>query len=241
MTSCKQLDLLPICCSFCNQKFCKSHFQPFQHSCSSQQLGKEITKSPHDTHSEMHICSLSTCNTNELISMPCPHCSLHFCLQHRHQVDHQCEKLEKKQDHMPQTASLIKQIQDKNLGKKFSQGVKSDKLAAKVQLMKLKQNSKGVNELPAEERVYFSVQKPLCEAKESVFVSKFWSIGKSIDFISSSLKIPNSNNLAGKPQLNLFDSAGHCFSEKKDTLIKELLECERIFNGQTIVLKYVEQ
>lgn len=238
MAMCQQLDLLPIRCSYCQKHFCKAHFQPFDHSCSSyHDLSSKLLETPSP---EMHICSLSNCSAKELICMSCSFCDLHFCLQHRHQVDHQCSKLEKPVEKMVQTAELVKQIQLKNMGKKTCRGVKSEKLAAKVQLMKLKQNSTGVNELPAEERVYFSVQTTL-QVQVAVFVSKFWSMGKCIDYIASASKTANFNNIAGKPHLNLFSPAGDCLSENKDVTIAELIDEETLFNGQTVVMKYVDQ
>ncbi|KAK4012076.1 hypothetical protein OUZ56_021176 [Daphnia magna] len=185
MAMCQQLDLLPIRCSYCQKHFCKAHFQPFDHSCSSyHDSSSKLLETPSP---EMHICSLSNCSAKELICMSCSFCDLHFCLQHRHQVDHQCSKLEKPVEKMVQTAELVKQIQLKNMGKKTCRGVKSEKLAAKVQLMKLKQNS------------------------------------------------------TGKPHLNLFSPAGDCLSENKDVTIAELIDEEALFNGQTVVMKYVDQ
>ena len=238
VSSCQQLDLLPISCSYCSQKFCKTHFQPFDHLCPSQ--AQSLPRTSNEISTELHSCSLADCSTKELVQMPCSHCKLHFCLQHHHQVDHQCLKLQKPQEKMVQTAALIKQIQIKNSGKKACQGVKSEKLAAKVQLMKLKQQSKGVDELPAEERIYFAVHTP-SDKHEAVFVSKFWSVGKCIDYIASACQIANFNNVAGKPHLNLFTSSGMCLSENKDLLISQMIDDEVIFNGQTINLKYVGQ
>lgn len=243
MTSCQQLDLLPICCSYCNQHFCKTHFQPSDHSCAPHhQLEVEALSRNKNSVVEMHGCSLPDCSAKELVQMPCTHCTLHFCLQHRHQVDHQCSKLEKSQKRMVQTAALVKQIQNKNSGKKISQGVKSDKLAAKVQLMKLKQNSRGTSELPVDERVYFLVHIPdVHEETFAIFVSKCWSVGKSIDYIATASNTTNYNNIAGKPHLNLFTSSGTCLSEQKEVLVSELIAKEIIFNGQTIFMKYIEQ
>lgn len=237
MSVCQQLDLLPICCHYCQQSFCKEHFQPFNHSCSSYQGSFPKTSETVGLH-KMHVCTLPNCSTKELMYMPCPFCDLHFCLQHRHQVDHNCSKLEKPVEKMAQTAELVRQIQMKNLGKKSCRGVKSEKLSAKVQLMKLKQNSVGVGELPAEERVYFLVKTPL-QVEMAVFVSAFWSVGKCIDYIASAGKITNFNNVTGKPHLNLFSPSGDCLSENKDLIISGMIENEIIFNGQTIVLKYV--
>lgn len=241
MASCQQLDLLPICCNFCKNHFCKTHFQPFDHSCPSESVQEALaTNFDKNPNMALHICSLSNCSVKELVCMPCSHCQLHFCLHHRHQIDHQCLKLEKIQEKMVQTAALVKQITEKTSGKKVSQGVKSEKLASKVQLMKLKQHSKGINELPSEERVYFLVHSPLNEDTVAVFVSKCWSVGKSIDYIASVGNIKNCNNFAGKPHLNLFTCAGLCLSDKKDILISELIEKEIVFNGQTVYMKYIE-
>jgi hypothetical protein len=170
--------------------------------------------------------------------MQCPFCDLHFCLQHRHQVDHDCSKLEKPVEKMVQTAEIVRQIQMRNIGKKSCKGVKSEKLSAKVQLMKLKQNSIGIGELPAEERVYFLVGTPL-QIEIAVFVSAFWSVGKCIDYIASASKITNFNNVTGKPHLNLFTLSGDCLSDDMDLQINQMIDKEIIFNGQTIMLKYV--
>lgn len=236
MADCQQLDFLPISCAHCNLVFCREHFQPFVHSCPHEPTAQ---KNVGESASEVYMCSLPNCSLKELIQMPCTHCMLHFCLQHRHQVDHQCTKLEAPKETMVQTAELVKQIQMKHSGKKSSQGAKSEKLAAKVQLMKLKQNSVGEKQLPADERVYFSVQTPTQVA--SVFVSKLWSLGKCIDFIASATGISNFNNVAGKPHLNLFTASGDLLSERKDALLSELFDKEMVFNGQSVVLKYVDQ
>lgn len=140
---------------------------------------------------------------------------------------------------MKQTAAVVKEIVEKNAEKKqVKQGAKSDKLAAKVQLMKLKQSAKGISELPAEERIYFLVKTP-SDKDTAVYVSKFWSVGKSIDYMATVANVPNYNNIYGKPKLNLFTHSGVCLSEQKDVILKDMIEKETIFNGQSIALKYV--
>ncbi len=231
VNDCLQLDFLPIACSSCKIIFCKDHFLPFQHSCSA--CPDQVVIQPGPAVESLPVCSLATCRATELVEMLCSHCRLHFCLKHRHQVDHQCTHLVLPQEKMVQTAALVKQIQLKNAEKPAPrQGAKSAQLAAKVQLMKLKQSSKGLAELPAEERVYFLVQLPLDRKPEAVFVSKMWSVGKSIDYISEACKIPNENNKAGRPHLTL------SISSKNDVLLKDLLDQQLLFNGQTVSLKY---
>ena len=142
---------------------------------------------------------------------------------------------------MVKTAELVGQIVAKNRERvQGRQGVKSEKLAAKVQLMKLKQNCRGLNELPAEERVYFLVKLPLNKKDEPVFVSHLWSVGKCIDHIAAACQVPNHNSVTWKPQLNLFVGSDSCVSDRKDVAVKELIEQDILFNGQSIWLKYVD-
>ena len=241
MNDCHQLDFLPITCSHCSQTFCKIHSLPFDHSCV---VYKDTTVSTHTENQneiQAHMCSLPTCCSKELVPMLCPHCKLHFCLQHRHQVDHQCSKYEKPKEIMPETSKLVDEIVAKNQEKKpIRQGAKSEKLAAKVQLMKLKQNSKGLKELPVPERAYFLVKLPLGKKDEALFVSNLWSIGKCIDNIASLCQVPNHNNNSSKPQLNLYTSSDNCVSNRKDVSVKSLMENETLFNGQSLWLKYEE-
>lgn len=239
VTDCGQLDFLPVGCSACGATFCKDHYLPFQHSCPASSLPQRPDGGSQDSQPPpLPVCALTSCRTKELVEMLCPHCQLHFCLQHRHQVDHNCVHYAPPQERMVQTAALVQQIQEKAANKKPTrQGVKSDQLAAKVQLMKLKQKSKGLTELPAQERVYFLVELPLeGKAPEAVFVSSTWSIGKCVDYIASLCRIPNYNNQAGRPHLTLGS-----FSDRMDVILKDLLDGQLLYNGQTISLHYIEK
>jgi len=142
---------------------------------------------------------------------------------------------------MVKTSELVSQIVAKTLEKKpVRQGVKSAQLAAKVQLMKLKQNSKGLKQLPIGERAYFLIKLPLEKKDEAVYVSHLWSVGKCIDSIASLCEVPNNNNNSVKPQLNLYSSPDSCVSNRKDVSIKNLFENETLYNGQSLWLKYDE-
>ena len=241
MEDCQQLDFLPIKCSYCIKTFCKTHSLPFDHGCTEYDNINTSISNKNSDEIRAHTCSLPTCCMKELVPILCPHCELHFCLQHRHQTDHQCPKYEKPKEIMPETSKLVGEIVAKNQDKKpIRQGVKSEKLAAKVQLMKLKQNSKGLKQLPITERAYFLIKLPLEKKDEAVFVSNIWSIGKCIDNIASLCQIPNHNNNSAKPQLNLYTSSDNCVSSKKDVSVKSLIDNEVLFNGQSLWLKYVE-
>lgn len=239
--ACNLLDYLPIKCSYCNQNFCKEHFFPLKHSCTPyQDLMDSLVLSTHTITS--YPCKFGTCVKSELVPVICELCQLQVCLEHRHKPDHLCPKFSKPAERMVQTTLLVEKILEKNASKKKPgpQGAKSDKLAAKVQLMKLKQNSEGSKELPDDERVYFLVNLSEKKTSKGVFFSKHWSIGKCIDTLATIFKLSNFNNQPFKPQLNLFNSGDECISLRKDAALKDLLGSETLFNGQTIDLRYVE-
>jgi len=166
---CNTLDFLPFSCSYCHSIFCKTHFLPESHKCLAYQqnsAGGIGTRVPVPTYS----CSLAGCSKRELVPVVCPHCTSQFCLDHRHQPDHNCSKWEKPKERMVQTQSLIEGIvaRTKANPQPRGQGPKSEKLAAKVQLMKLKQNSKGLKELPTEERLHLLVKLPNSQVPEFI-------------------------------------------------------------------------
>ena len=143
---------------------------------------------------------------------------------------------------MQQTKQHVQDILNKpnNDHKASTKGRKSKAMAAKVALMKIKQKAVGDKGLPDSERVYMNIIVP--EKYKSlikpVFVSKQWSVGKSIDDIASRLKLENRNNDTTAEKLKLLDP------ETKDAFlferaVSELLSEESLFNGGTLLLEYV--
>ena len=235
---CGRLDFLPVFCSSCQQDFCKEHYLPDDHKCPSYPRNADRSAAAIPSYQ----CSI--CCKKELVPILCRQCQVQVCLDHRHQPNHHCIKWEEPKERMVETKKVVDQIVEKNASKRFigARGAKSDKLAAKVQLMKLKQRSQGLKELPAEERIYFMVEGISNGGKtgEGVFVSKLWSVGKCIDVMASLCHLANHNNVSGKPQLNMFNSAESCLSERKDEILSNLIDQEVIFNGQSVWLKYVQ-
>ncbi|KAH0504725.1 AN1-type zinc finger protein 1 [Microtus ochrogaster] len=132
------------------------HSQTF----SSVNIIKERPKT--DEH-KPYPCSFKDCTEVELVAVVCPYCEKNFCLRHRHQSDHGCEKLETPQPRMSATQKLVKDIIDSKSGGTVSKGRKGAKTsgtAAKVALMKLKMHADGDKSLPQRDSGVVAVAAP---------------------------------------------------------------------------------
>ncbi|CAH1779522.1 unnamed protein product [Owenia fusiformis] len=161
-TSCQQLDFLPFECNSCHRVFCKFHRSTESHKCSLECAPKPKVEYTGD---KGHPCFMPDCTNRELIPVICEQCKNNYCLSHRHQQDHNCDKLEKISDvqKMPQTAAHVQNILDKRKDQPSpskGRGRKSKKTESKVQLMKMKMNAVGDKGLPPDERIYFRVLLP---------------------------------------------------------------------------------
>lgn len=241
VSSCKQLDFLPIKCHFCSALFCKDHFPPQYHDCSGD-YNKVLDKRPGG--GPVHYpCELEGCKNGELAPVICPACTKNFCLAHRHQVDHNCPSYEPPVNPMAEAAAKVQKITERldSADSKKGQGRKSDKLAAKVQLMKLKQKSVGQGDLPQDERLYFLALLPKAHSvtTQAVYVSHHWSIGKAIDTIATLSKVPNRNNMTGADKLVLFRASDGSHLGSMDLTLKSLVDEGQLFNGQSVIMEYV--
>lgn len=79
---CQTLDFLPFTCAYCNQVFCKDHFNQFKHECEAfkKNIGQVVSV-------KSFVCTTEGCNTYSPVEMLCPKCENHFCLLHRY---HNC-------------------------------------------------------------------------------------------------------------------------------------------------------
>ncbi|KAF3836649.1 hypothetical protein F7725_029207 [Dissostichus mawsoni] len=99
--SCHQNDFLPFVCDLCRGSFCLDHRSREAHSCSEEPVKKE----PRTTGgNKSYPCSFQDCRGKELLPVVCPH--------HRHQDDHECEKLEVQKPRMAATKELVQKIVD---------------------------------------------------------------------------------------------------------------------------------
>ena len=243
---CHRLDFLSISCSGCAQAFCKDHFAFDNHNCARKLLAENAVAKDSaisDDGPKSYKCSLSDCGNAELVPVMCVFCEDSFCLQHRHQTDHNCRQLVTPPDRMQKTQQHVQSIlavtQTSQQSTK-AKGRKSKAMAAKVALMKIKQKAVGDKTTPDGDRVYFSITLPdkYKNVVKPVFVSKHWSVGKSVDDIAMRLKLENNNNSATSEKLLLCDAdsdTSFCFEQ----MIHDLLTNESVFNGSALRLIYV--
>lgn len=80
VSTCKQLDFLPLTCSYCESVYCKEHYHVAAHICSKFQENVVSNVQP----VSYYRCSDTSCDNNSPVEMPCIKCRLHFCITHRH-------------------------------------------------------------------------------------------------------------------------------------------------------------
>ncbi|XP_073855155.1 AN1-type zinc finger protein 1 isoform X3 [Macaca fascicularis] len=169
---CRRRDFLPFVCDDCSGIFCLEHRSRESHGCPEVTVINERLKT--DQHTS-YPCSFKDCAERELVAVICPHCEKNFCLRHRHQSDHECEKLEIPKPRMAATQKLVKDIIDSKTGETASKrrkGAKNSETAAKVALMKLKMHADGDKSLPQGVSCKQHIAG-LCFFKTSLIVSLF--------------------------------------------------------------------
>ncbi|XP_074841815.1 AN1-type zinc finger protein 1 isoform X2 [Carettochelys insculpta] len=238
------IDFLPFVCDGCSGVFCLQHRSRDSHGCSEVNIRHESMKS--DQH-KPYPCTYTGCNGKELLPVLCPFCKKQFCLRHRHQSDHECEKLDTPQPRMVATQKLVKDIIDSKkeeaVRSKRRKGAKNSETAAKVALMKLKMQACGDNSLPQTERIYFQVFLPKGSKEKSkpMFFCNQWSIGKVVDFAASLADLKNDNNKSTAKKLRLCHTASGAALPLDHTLAMWLSnqECP-LYNGGNIILEYLD-
>lgn len=112
--------------------------------------------------------------------------------------------------------------------------------------MRVKGSAIGPKNISVSERCYFLVYLPLTiknkhiGTSKGVFINMQWTIGKCIDSIADTLKVPNNNNDAATTnKLRLYHhSNGTLICNEMDTPLIKLCENSTIVNGQQVVLEY---
>ena len=66
-------------------------------------------------------------------------------------------------------------------------------------------------------------------------------MGKVVDSIADTLGVPNFNNVGDRDKLKLFRSVdGVSVCEDMSTGVKTIIDSEELFNGDKVILEYVE-
>ncbi|XP_055966768.1 AN1-type zinc finger protein 1 [Sorex fumeus] len=240
---CRQKDFLPFKCDGCSGIFCLEHRSRSSHNCPEVTIINEAPKP--DTHTS-YPCSFRDCTERELVPVTCPYCEKNFCLRHRHQSDHECEKLEIPKPRMTATQKLVKDIIDSKKGEAASKrrkGAKNSETAAKVALMKLKMHANGDKSLPQTERIYFQVYLPKGSKEKSkpMFFCNRWSIGKVIDSAAALASLKNDNNKLTAKKLRLCHITSGEALPLDNTLEAWIAKEDRpLYNGGNVVLEYLD-
>ncbi|XP_030071833.1 AN1-type zinc finger protein 1 isoform X2 [Microcaecilia unicolor] len=236
-------DFLPFVCSYCSGIFCLEHRSRASHSCPEDSTRNEIVKLEGHT---VHPCTFNSCDAKELVLLFCSFCDKPFCLRHRHQSDHKCEKLECPKPRMAATKQLVQEIVESKKGSpgaRGRKGAKSSETAARVALMKLKLHALGEKSLPQSERIYFQVFLPK-ESKERsmpMFFCNKWSIGKVVDFAASLANLKNDNNKSTAKKLRLCHMTSGEALPLDHTLESWVSSAESpLYNGGNIILEYLD-
>ncbi|XP_062403192.1 AN1-type zinc finger protein 1 [Sardina pilchardus] len=245
VTACNQNDFLPFTCDACSGVFCGEHRSRESHSCPQLNVQREVIVSEGSASSNLYQCAFQDCKGRELLPVICPHCEKNFCLAHRHQDDHTCEKLETQKPRMAATKELVQKIVESKKNTPSSgrrKGAKNSATAAKVALMKLKMHASGDKGIPQVERAYFQVFLPK-EAKDrsvGMFFCTKWTIGKVIDTAASQAGLKNNNNVLTAKKLRLcHPETGEAL--RMDVTLLSLLEQELpLHNGGNMILEYLD-
>ncbi|RXN01084.1 Inositol monophosphatase 1 [Acipenser ruthenus] len=163
-------------------------------------------------------CTYHGCNGKELLPVVCTHCEKHFCLAHRHQDAHECEKLEVPKPRMAATQQLVKEI------------VESKKSAPA-------RGRRGT------ERTYFQVFLPKggTEKSKPIFFCSKWSVGKVVDYAASLANLKNNNNILTAKKLRLCHPLSGEALQMDSTLESWVCNTEcPLYNGGNVILEYLD-
>lgn len=244
-SDCKQLDFLPLTCK-CGKQFCTEHFNLHVKNC-------EVLIREKDTElkkfKNSYTCSQVDCKETSLVPLICERCQKHFCIKHRHLTECFAKNEATLALEREKYAAPVKQFNEAKVAvdKQIEQNMKEAKkkgknieMINKIQLMKIKNKAKGPATIPANNRVYFNILHPPTNQVTAVFVSKVWSVGRAIDSIATECKLENYNNKSVGTKLRIFKSeTGEIITTNMSDLMQSLLESNVIFDGEKLVLDYV--
>ncbi|XP_041046447.1 AN1-type zinc finger protein 1 isoform X1 [Carcharodon carcharias] len=240
---CRQLDFLPFVCDGCSGIYCLEHRSKDAHHCSGVCSRKPVKSEGTSSYK----CTYKSCKTKELLPIICLHCEKNFCLGHRHQSDHNCEKQEVPKSRLVVPQQVVKETVAENAVplKKGRKGARNSATAAKVALMKMKLHAVGDKTIPQvnNERVFFQVFLPKGnkEKSRSMFFCSKWSIGKMVDNAASLLNLRNDNNILASKKLRLCHSESGSALPMDQTLELWIANTDYpLINGGIIILEYLD-
>ncbi|KAF2879561.1 hypothetical protein ILUMI_26610 [Ignelater luminosus] len=198
-----------------------------------------------------YTCSYPSCKNKSYVPLICEKCNKHFCVEHRHIINCNEKTAEEVAAELEKFTAPVKQFNetklqiDKQLNETISQArkkPKTQKVANKIQLMRIKNKATGLKTIPTADRIYFNVQHPkeVGNKVSPVFVSKTWTLGRVIDAIAEECKASNKNNISNCPKLRLFHKSGEILSPVLSNKLETLLSDQEVIDGEDLILEYVD-
>ncbi|KAL7275895.1 hypothetical protein RUND412_001138 [Rhizina undulata] len=258
---CHRLDFLPFVCESCKGTFCLDHRSETAHKCINEgqwasARNKEKAPSAAPSHQQQpkprnlleakcaHPKCRTVINTTRDPGVNCQQCRRQYCLSHRLQDSHDCDKVK------PAEKSSVAAEKARSALDKFkawtsstSGAIAEKRTAVKpdgrqiLELAKLRRNAKGDEKIPVEKRVYVHVE---AEAKSTTsklpsgdyYYSKDWSIGRVLDKAALDLQVANFNNRGDSEEKKL--RVFHIEAGRVLSFGEKLGDC--VASGNTLVL-----
>lgn len=251
ISTCAQLDFLPVKCSYCAQSFCKDHSSPLHHECQDVPHNVVTAEMVASSEPKGYSCSYEACTERDVVELLCSKCGKHFCVSHRH---HGCsdpkkeaqrarrEKFEAPKRQFKEAKETVDKMLDAKIEKNRNlSGTKKD-TANKIQLMRIKQKATGRRNVPASLRSYFLVHWVPSGGSEPdskpIFVNKEWPLGRVVDEVADQCKIIRDTNKPTAPKLRLFHMNGEILSEDLSINVNKLLEDNVLIDGASLIIDF---
>lgn len=169
----------------------------------------------------------------------CDGCDQDFCLRHRHPSSHNCKSLgndeQRKLDRKTAAQEKLAKTFTSVLTPKKRTAPITTKKGGMVELMKIKSQAKGQDNVPATCRIYIYVQHPK-ESKSTVesipvYFDKKISVGRALDLVADICKVNNKNNVlspSDSQRLELYKCPDMEVLDKSEILEKVLKNLDTV-------------
>lgn len=186
-------------------------------------------------------CDFPDCKVSDILTSTCKNCSKTFCLKHRHAVDHGCSNFSsastKTGNHDYSSTAGGTDEKSTKTEKKPSKAPQAKKPNPKLDLMKLKLNAKGNENIRMQDRAYLSIL--VHNHAKPIFVNTNTQIGRLVDDLASKVGWVNQNNkldpLDNHERISLYD-LNNVILDNSQTL-NDLFQSGLLYNGCTVQLK----
>lgn len=219
---CRQQDYLPFTCAHCSHKFCLKHRDVKDHKCTKFKEEEEVYYTPNKIKISRK-CKFKRCKEKSITS--CKKCSKPFCVEHIHDIDHDCVNIGKKRANGvfvgEVDANIKRAIATEEAMKKLRSdlGIKSAFEKKEIKAIKRKMNepiafANSISNAKCESKnmeekdgIVLRVLFPLDSRIQPIYwrFRKDRKIGNLVDKISSFANISNKFSFDSKERYNLYN------------------------------------